>query len=343
MRVLFDPNLLVGLTLPQSNLSRIQVKEKGAMSRTEHIAVIGAGTMGQGIAQIFAVCGNEVIIYDPDPVVLEEAIPLIRSNLIFLLNNKIIREEEIEPAIECIRLGSNLKEAVTGARFVIEAVSDELKVKQSLFEEIASNTSPITVLATSSLGYSVSEIATGIQTRECLVGTCFWPPVYLTPLVEVVSGPDTSPDVIDYTCNLLKTVGKYPVIVKRDVPGLVGNRLKHALWQEAMALVEEGVADPETVDMVVKKGFGPLLSILGPLENAEMDGLEITDRIHTYISKFSETASPPSSGLQQKLNSGELGFKSNQGFYFWDEPTMKKKRKNVHCHLARWVRGHHLE
>lgn len=313
------------------------------MSKTEHIAVIGAGIMGQWIAQIFATSGNEVIVYDPDHALLEEVIRRIRSNSIFLFRNKIIHDDGMESAIKRIRLGSSLKESVMDARFVMETVADELNVKRLLFEEIASYTSPITVLATSSLQYCVTEIAAGIQAKERVVGTYFWPPVYLTPLVEVVSGPDTSPDVLDYTCNLLKMVGKYPVIVKRDVPGLVGNRLKYALWREAMALVEEGVADPETVDMVVKKGLGPLLAVLGPLENADMDGLDTTYRIHATISKFEKTSPTPSSLLQRKLAAGNLGFKSNQGFYSWDAPSIKKRQESLYQQLARWFREQDLE
>jgi 3-hydroxybutyryl-CoA dehydrogenase len=308
------------------------------MSRTEHIAVIGAGSMGYGIAQIFATNGNEVILYDSDPAVLEEAVHHIRSNLIFLLNNKLFLAESIEPAMACIRQGSSLKETVTGARFVIEAVDDELRVKQSLFQEMERYSSPIAVLATSTLGLRVTEIAAGIQAKERVVGTCFWPPVYLNPLVEVVGGLDTLPDVIDYTCNLLKTAGKYPVMIKRDVPGLVGNRLQYALLREAMALVEDGIADPETVDEVVKKGFGSLLPVLGPLENADMNGLDTTYRLHAYISKFIKNTSIPSSLLENKLDAGELGFKSNQGFYSWDAASMKKRREDLYLHLARWVR-----
>lgn len=312
------------------------------MSKTEHIAVIGAGNMGQWIALIFATSGNEVIVYDPDHGLLEEVIRRIRSNSIFLLRNKIIDDDGMESAIDRIRLGSSLKEAVIEARFVIEAVDDDLNVKQSLFKEMEPFTSPITVLATSSLQHSVTEIAAGIQAKERVVGAYFWPPVYLTPLVEVVSGPDTSPDVLDYTCNLLKAVGKYPVIVKRDVPGLVGNRLKYALWRESMALVEEGVADPETVDMVVKKGLGPLLAVLGPLENADMDGLDTTDRIDATISKFKKTAPTPSSLLQRKLDAGELGYKSNQGFYSWDASSIKNRQENLYHQLARWFREQDL-
>ena len=142
----------------------------------------------------------------------------------------------------------------------------------------------------------------------------------------------------DYNFNLLKSVGKHPVMVKRDVPGFVGNRLQHALWREAISIVEQGIADPETVDEVIKNGFGIRLPVLGPLENVDMVGLDLTFQIHDYILPHIEKSPNPSPLLRQKQEAGELGFKSGKGFYEWDQQAMEACRNRLLGHLIRWNR-----
>ena len=240
--------------------------------RSEHIAVVGAGAMGRGIAQIFAAKGHEVILFDHKDEALKEAIEKIRSNLIFLSKNGLGLPEEIERTIDRIKPAFSLKATVADARFVVEAVTENLELKQNLFYEMEKYCSPITILATNTSMFCITEIAAGTTARERVVGTHFWNPPYLIPLVEVTGGQDTLAEVKDYTCNLLKSMGMHPVIVKKDVPGFIGNRLQHALRREAISIVENGIADPETVDAVIKKGFGIRFAVLGPLEDQEAIG-----------------------------------------------------------------------
>ncbi len=308
------------------------------MSRSEHIAVVGAGLMGHGIAQIFAAKGHEVILFDLNDTVLKEAVGKIRSNLIFLSDHGLGLREDIEPAIDRIRPAANLKETITGARFVVEAVAENLEVKQSLFKEMEAFCSPITILATNTSVISITEIAAKTKAKERVVGTHFWNPPYLIPLVEVVGGKETLAEVKDFTFNLLKSVGKHPVMVKRDVPGFVGNRLQHALWREAISIVEQEIADPETVDEVIKNGFGIRLPVLGPMENVDMVGLDLTFQIHDYILPHIEKSPNPSPLLRQKLEAGELGFKTGKGFYEWDQQAMEACRSRLLGHLIRWNR-----
>ncbi|MBI5584911.1 MAG: 3-hydroxyacyl-CoA dehydrogenase family protein [Deltaproteobacteria bacterium] len=313
------------------------------MSRSEHIAVVGAGLMGHGIAQVFAARGHEVILYDLNPGVLKEALVKIRTNLEFLSENGLGLREDIEPALERIKAVSTLQEAITGARFVVEAVAENLEIKQALFREMEAYCSPITILATNTSVISITEIAARTRARERVVGTHFWNPPYLVPLVEVVGGRETLPEVKDYTFHLLKSVGKHPVLVKKDVPGFVGNRLQHALWREAISIVEQGIADPETVDDVIKNGFGIRLPVLGPLENADLVGLDLTFQIHDYILKFIENSPAPSPLLRRKLEAGDLGFKTGRGFYTWDQESMGQCRKGLVEHLIRWNVEHQPE
>ncbi len=313
------------------------------MSRLEHIAVVGAGLMGHGIAQIFANKGNEVLLTDMNDDTLKGAKDKIEANLNFLAEKGIGNREDISPTLERIRTVRSLKEAVFGARFVVEAVVEKLEVKQNLFKEMEAHCSPITILATNTSVISITEIAAKTKRKERVVGTHFWNPPYLIPLVEVVGGQDTLAEVKDYTYNLLRSVGKHPVMVKRDVPGFVGNRLQHALWREAISIVEQGIADPETVDEVIKNGFGIRLPVLGPLENADLAGLDLTLQIHDYILKFIENSPAPSPLLRRKLEAGELGFKTGRGFYTWDQESMGHCRKGLVEHLIRWNLDHQPE
>jgi 3-hydroxybutyryl-CoA dehydrogenase len=157
-------------------------------------------------------------------------------------------------------------------------------------------------------------------------------------LVEVVPGNKTSSEVVDYTYELLKTAGKHPVKVKRDVPGFVGNRLQHALWREAISIVEQGIADAATVDEVIKQGFGIRLPILGPLETADMVGLDLTLQIHDYILQHIERSPGPSPLLREKVKKGELGFKTGKGFQQWSPEEIDQSRKNLVDYLIKWNR-----
>ena len=317
------------------------------MSRTEHIAVVGAGPMGNGIAQVFATRGHEAIFFDPDPQFLNSAIRKIRANLGFLAENSLVHVDDIEPTIERIRLGKSLEETISGARFVLEAVVDNLKlnapslnikVKRSLFQEMERYCSPITILASCTTSCSITDIGRNNNARERIVGTHFWPPPYLVPLVEVVGGEDTLQEVTDYTSSLLRAVGKHPVLVNKDVPGLVGHRVQQALWRESLAIVEEGIASAEAVDEIIKKGFGIWLSALGPLENAGFFGLDMThgyrDFPHRRIERSLEIQ-----GLfpvQSDDDGNGLAPRAKPGPYDLDEVLLERRWDDFFEQLIRW-------
>jgi len=307
------------------------------MPHSENIAVIGAGLMGHGIAQIFASQGHRVSLSDVSDEILAKAIASIRANLTLMAQSGIGRQEEIEPAIGRIRLTRKLEEAATDAQFVVEAVTENLGVKQKLFQELDSICSSNTILATNTSVISITEIAARAARRDRIVGTHFWNPPYLIPLVEVIKGQETSPEVVDLTADLLRSVGKHPVKVKKDVPGFVGNRLQHALWREAISIVDRGIADPETVDEVIKKGFGIRLPVLGPIETADMVGLDLTMAIHDYILKHLESSPEPAPILKEKVKKGELGFKTGQGFQKWSTEEVQRSRQKLLEYLLKWT------
>ena len=219
-----------------------------------------------------------------------------------------------------------------------EAVAEKLELKREIFQRLDAICPPDVILATNTSVISITEIAERARNKERIVGTHFWNPPYLVPLVEVVRGMHTSPQTVDGAYDLLKCVGKHPVRVMKDVPGFVGNRLQHALWREAISIVENGVADAATVDEVVKSGFGLRLPVLGPLENADLVGLDLTFQIHDYILKYLERSTQPSPLLKQKVEAGELGFKSGVGFQEWSEERISKTRENLLNHLLKIAR-----
>ncbi len=219
---------------------------------------------------------------------------------------------------------------------MVEAVSEKPDLKRGLFRELDSLCPPQTILATNTSVISITEIAQDTVNNERVVGTHFWNPPYLIPLVEVIPGRNSSSWALERTFDLLSSVGKYPVRVKKDVPGFVGNRLQHALWREAISIVEQGIADAETVDEVVKKGFGIRLPVLGPLENADMIGLDLTLQIHDYILKHIEDSPEPSPLLKEKVGKGELGFANGKGFKAWTPWEIEACRKGLQRHLIEW-------
>lgn len=296
--------------------------------------------MGHGIAQIFAVHGFPVSLLDVNDEVLAKAIEGVRSNLTLLAKNGIGKREEIEGAVGRIKTTRNLKEAVSGARFVVEAVAEQLELKQKLFQEMDEICSQDAILATNTSVISITEIAARAKGRKRIVGTHFWNPPYLIPLVEVVPGEDTSSQTVDLTYDLFKSVGKHPVKVKRDVPGFVGNRLQHALWREAISIVDQGIADAATVDEVIRNSFGIRLPVLGPLETADMVGLDLTLQIHNYILKYIERSTEPAPILKQKVEKGELGFKTGRGFQEWDQESIQRSRSQLLEYLIKWNREH---
>lgn len=303
------------------------------------ITIVGTGLMGSGIAQIFATRNYNVTMLDTQEKSLSQAINSIRANLSLMAQNGIGHLSEIEPAICNILLTMDLKEAVRDADFVFECVSENLKLKQSLFSQMDALCPKETILATNTSVISITEIAQkALLHQERIIGTHFWNPPFLIPLVEVIRAKNTSDEVFEATFDLLLNVGKHPVRVNKDVPGFVANRLQHALWREAISIVERGIADASTVDECIRYGFGLRLPVLGPLENADMVGTDLTLAIHEYILKDLESSPEPSPLLREKVANGELGFKTGKGFSDWSAVDIEKSRKGLIEYLLRQLR-----
>lgn len=289
------------------------------------ITVIGAGLMGHGIAQVFALAGHDVTIYDSFEKTLATAKDRILTNLKDLGDD--------QSAVDRVTTESDLAKAVREADYVVEAVLEDLPLKQTLFAEIEQHVRPDTILASNTSVIPITDIMHGLKRRERALGTHWWNPPYLVPLVEVIETQWTSAATVAFTMKLHAEAGKKPAHVKKDVPGFIGNRLQHALWREAISLVENGICDAETVDTVIKAAFGRRLAVLGPLENADMVGTDLTLAIHKTVLPDIDSRPGPSPYLEKLVKDGKLGFKSGEGFRTWSPQQQQELRSQVLRHL----------
>jgi len=289
------------------------------------IAVVGAGLMGHGIAQVFALAGHDVTITDTVMKNLDTVIARIAANLRDLGDDPL--------AIARVRPCLELAEAVREADYVVEAILEDLPLKQKLFADIERHAPPDTILASNTSVIPITAIMQGLQKRERALGTHWWNPPFLVPLVEVIETQWTAPEAVAWTMELHRAAGKKPAHVKKDVPGFIGNRLQHALWREAISLVENGICDAATVDAVIKASFGRRLAVLGPLENADLVGTDLTLAIHNTVLPAIDSRPVPSPYLQKLVADGKLGFKSGEGFRKWSAEDQAALRARVLQHL----------
>jgi 3-hydroxybutyryl-CoA dehydrogenase len=303
------------------------------------IAIIGGGNMGHGCAMVFAASGYQVGLYSRKAETLQKAVEGMRNDLTFLAERGLGTLEEVEPTMARIATTQNMEEVATDADFVLECVAEDMALKQDTFQKLDQMCKPEAILATNTSVMSPTEIASKSVKRDRIIGTHWWNPPFLIPLVEVVQTEETPPWVIQVTMELHKAIGKHPVHCKKDVPGFVANRLQHALWREAISIVERGIADAATVDESLKYGPGLRLPVLAPLENADMVGLDLTLSIHNYVLKHLEDSHEPSPLLKEKVAKGELGFKTGGvGFQEWTPEGQKALRANLLDYLTKAVR-----
>jgi 3-hydroxybutyryl-CoA dehydrogenase len=294
-------------------------------SAKARIAVIGAGLMGHGIAQVFAVAGHDVTITDSFVQNLDTVKSRIAANLRDL--------GEDEGAVARVRTCADLGEAVRDADYVVEAVSEDLALKQKLFAEVERHVRADAILASNTSVIPITAIMQGLAARSRALGTHWWNPPFLVPLVEVIETQWTAAETVAWTMQLHEAAGKQPAHVKKDVPGFIGNRLQHALWREAISLVEHGICDAETVDAVVKASFGRRLPVLGPLENADLVGTDLTLAIHSIVLPAIDRRPEPSPYLQKLVADKKLGFKSGEGFRKWSGEEQAALRAKIMRHL----------
>jgi len=301
------------------------------MSGRRKIAVLGAGLMGHGIALTMARAGHDVTISDPVAGARETVRQRIAESMALMGDG----EDLVKAALARIAVTSDLADAVVAAEIVFEAAPEKLEIKQALFAEVEKHASADCILASNTSVMPITKIMGGLAKRERALGTHWWNPPHMIPLVEVIRTEWTSDSTVEAMMILLQNAGKTPVRVARDVPGFIGNRLQHALWREAISLVEHGICDAEAVDTVVKSSFGRRLAVLGPLENADLVGTDLTLDIHSQVLADLERQAGPSAYLEDLVGNGKLGMKSGEGFRKWTASEAASVRARVATHLRK--------
>ncbi|MDE0317949.1 MAG: 3-hydroxyacyl-CoA dehydrogenase family protein [Candidatus Poribacteria bacterium] len=302
-----------------------------------NIAVIGAGLMGHGIAQEFACAGYRVQLHDITEETLDNARVQIGKNLTLLAENDVIEKTSIPETKQRILTTVNLDVAVETADFVVEAVSENLPLKQQIFAELDTLCQPHTILASNTTALMPSQIGANTKRADKILNTHYFNPPYLIPLVELIRSPDTSDETVSVTFDLLTSIGKTPAIIEKEALGFVGPRLQAALIREAFAIVEQGIASAETVDLVVRNSFGRRLSVAGPFEVFELAGWDLVLDAFEELYKDLNSSFEINPLLREMVESDKLGVKSGEGFYQWSEERQQALRNRMSRALIRAI------
>ena len=277
---------------------------------TEHIkkiGIVGAGTMGAGVAEIFAQFGYTVILYNRSKAGMQRALERIRSNVAPI-------EIETDAAGAKIYTTHDLAE-LAQVDLISESIAENLEVKQDIFRKLDEICDAKTLFTTNTSGLSISQIATAVSHPERFAGMHYFNPPQIVPAMEIIKGKETSDATCEVLMDLAKQMQKQPILVQKDVPGFVASRLQFAVVREALHLVEEGIASPADIDAVMKHGLGLRWALLGPLEIADLGGLDIFNTVGSYVAKSMSNATDSPKVLQDLVAAGKLGAKSGSGFY----------------------------
>jgi len=285
------------------------------------VAVIGAGLMGHGIAQVFALGGCKVTLHDVDGAILEDALKKIKENFQLLGEARWVRPASAERALARIRTTTDLEEAAADAHFVTEAVSEDLELKRRIFERLDRVTARHAILASNTSTLKITDIGGHIRGSDRVVTTHWFNPPYLVPVVEVVRAETTSPETVSLTVEFLTKMGKEPVRILKEVPGFLINRIQTAMFREVLSLLEMGVAEPAEIDRAVMGSFGLRLPIIGPLKTVDLGGLDIWFKGMKYLYPFFNNSREPQEVMREKVEAGYLGRKTGKGFFEYPPAT----------------------
>lgn len=284
-----------------------------------NITIIGAGTMGHSIALSAAWSGQSVSIFGVDARDLETAQKGFEIKLRLMADNELIDNEQAKEIAERVAFTSSLEKAVENAEFIIEAVPENIGLKHQIYQQLEGLIANDIIIASNSSGLMPTALAEGMKHPERFVLTHFWNPAHLIPLVEIVGGEKTSEQTLQRTKALIEQMNKQAVLLKKELPGFIGNRLQFALFREAQALLDAGVASKEDIDAAVTYSIGRRLPVTGPLQTADLGGLDIFYAISDYLFEDLSTEQKPGRTLSELAKSGKLGTKTGSGFYEWPE------------------------
>jgi 3-hydroxybutyryl-CoA dehydrogenase len=298
------------------------------------VAVIGAGLMGHGIALEFAAAGYEVGLHDVSRQKLDEALALIEKNLAVVAELGLISREQAASAPARIRASVELHEAAREADVVIEAVAENLQVKLDVFRALDACCPQRTIFASNSSSLMPSQMAPATTRADRFLVAHYFNPPHLLPLVELVRGPQTSDATLETMHALYRKIGKEPAIARREAPGFIGNRLQAALLREALSIVENGIATPQDVDIVIKCGFGRRLAAAGVFEIFDIAGWDLLQAVMTNLIPDIESSRQIPKAIGAQVVSGKLGLKTGEGVYRWTPESANALRERIAKSLA---------
>lgn len=307
-----------------------------------NIAIIGAGTMGHSIALSAAWSGQSVSIFGMDARDLETAQKGFETKLRLMADNELIDYEQAKGIAGRVAFTSSLEKAVENAEFIIEAVPENIGLKHQIYQQLEGLISNKIIIASNSSGLMPTALAEGMKHPERFVLTHFWNPAHLIPLVEIVGGEKTNEQTLQQTKALIEQMNKQAVLLKKELPGFIGNRLQFALFREAQALLDAGVASKEDIDAAVTYSIGRRLPVTGPLQTADLGGLDIFYAISEYLFEDLSTEQKPGHTLSELAKSGKLGTKTGSGFYEWPEAqsrAVQAEREEALIHFLKQDMG----
>jgi 3-hydroxybutyryl-CoA dehydrogenase len=300
-------------------------------SEIRQIVVIGAGNMGEGIVQTFAQAGKSVKVLARKKETLDRCRQQIDTNLSLFAEFQLLQEapEVIKSRIAYITM-AGLSEAIGGCHFVVETIPEVLADKKELFGKL-DGCDPDVILAS----MKITTLTVDMKTAYRVVGTHYFNPAHIMPLVEIHRGKHTSDKVVETTRDLMLEVGKKPVLVKKEIPGFIVNRIQGAIFREISYLLDEGIATPEDIDMAAKAMYGFRLSCIGPMEADDMIGLDTSARVSANLFKTLSNRTEPSAALLNKVSRGELGVKTGSGWYDYGGKTRTQILDEINRRLLR--------
>lgn len=280
----------------------------------ERVTILGTGTMGPSIAAAFATAGIDVTLWGRRTESVTQAVEAAHDATTWLHREglSVDRPGRVEGS-------EHLEQAVADAVLAVEAVSEDTAVKRELYARVEAAAPTSMVLASTTSGLGPDQLAADCRHPERFLVLHFWNPAHLIPLVEVLGGEHTDPQLVAQASELLRSMGKYPVELHRFVPGFIGTRLQQAVVREAIALFEAGVADAADIDAATRLSFGARFPVMGPLETCDLGGLDVVAAIHDYLLAELDTSGAPQPALTERVERGELGAKSGRGFYDWSQ------------------------
>ena len=293
--------------------------------------------MGHGIAQVFALAGRDVVLTDANAEALPRARDGIARILDLFVEHELATRAEADAAQRRVTLEPGFRAAVGEADYVVEAVFEDVELKQRVFADLDAACRPGVILTSNTSGLSSNAIASQTSRKPLCAVTHFWNPPHILPLVEVVRNDETSDETVETILQLMRSANKTPVVVRRDIPGQVGNRLQYALFREAVSLVEKGVCSAEDVDTVIKMSFGRRLSTIGVLETADVNATSLWASISHYLFKELDCAQDTHGYLKDLIAKGRTGVKAGGGFHHWPAEKLEQTLARRDAELLRWL------